>query len=112
MIQGLLIWLITLLASLWIVNRMQQRHKQLDRRLMIVLFFYHSLLALTYYLYALSNPSDSHNYYDRAAFQFQDADWLANFGTGTDFIEFISFFLVNKLAFTYESSMAFFAWLG
>ena len=112
MIQGLIIWLLTLLISYLLVGRIQQRHKQLDRRLMMVLFFYHYLLALTYYLYALSNPSDSHNYFNKSVIKAYGENWFDYFGTGTKFIDFISYSLVNHLGFTYESEMVFFAWMG
>jgi hypothetical protein len=112
MIQGIIIWLLTLLASFILVGRIQQRHKKLDRRFMMILFFYHSLLALTYYLYALFNPSDSHNYFQKAVVKIYGEDWLSYFGTSTRFIDFISFFLVNNLGFTYESAMVLFSWMG
>jgi hypothetical protein len=112
MIQGLIIWVITLLLSYLLVDRIQRRHPALDRRLMIVLFFYHSLLALTYYLYALFNPSDSHHYFDKVVLRIYGENWFDYFGTGTRFIDFISFFLINALGFSYEGAMVLFAWMG
>lgn len=112
MIQGIIIWLVTLLLSYFIIGGLQSRYKQLDRRLMVILFFYHSLLALTYYLYALANPSDSKNYYNKALMMFKGENWFDYYGISTAFIDFISFFLINRLGFNYEASMAFFSWLG
>lgn len=112
MIQGVIIWLLTLLISYFLVGVLQQRHKLLDRRFMIMLFFYHTLLSITYYLYAVFNPSDSKAYYAKALAKFQGDNLLDYFGISTKFIEFIAFFLVQKLGFTYESCMMFFAWLG
>jgi hypothetical protein len=94
------------------VGRIQQRHKKLDRRFMVILFFYHSLLSLAYYLYALFNPSDSRGYFARAIVKVNGEEWLSYFGTSTKFIEFISFSLVNYLGFTYESEMVLFSWMG
>jgi hypothetical protein len=112
MILGLFIWLITLVGTYVLVNAIHKKHRQLDRGLMIVLFFYHSLLALVYYVYALFNPSDSHNYYDKVVAKVYGEGLFNYFGTSTHFIDFISYFLVNNLGFTYEAEMALFAWMG
>jgi hypothetical protein len=79
---------------------------------MITLFFYHTLLAFAYYMYALFNPSDSGNYFLKALAKAKGDNWLDYFGISTQFIDFMAFFLVDKLGFTYESCMAFFSWLG
>src|SRR5688572_27329468 len=112
MIQGIIIWLLTLLASYLLVDRIGQRHRNLDRRLMLGLFFYHSLMTVIYYLYALFNPSDSHNYFHKAVYKIYGENLFDYFGTSTKFIDFISFFLVNNLGFTYEAEMVLFAWAG
>jgi hypothetical protein len=112
MVQGIIIWLVTLLLSYPIIGALQQRYPRLDRSLMVVLFFYHSLLALAYYGYVLFNPSDSKNYFTRALMMVKGENWFDYYGVSTAFIEFISFFLVNYLGFNYEASMAFFSWLG
>lgn len=112
MIQGLIIWLLTLLVSYFLIGVLKQRHQVLNRRFMITLFFYHTLLAIAYYLYALSNPSDSINYFYKAIAKVKGDNWLDYFGISTQFIDFISYFLVNRLGFTYEACMAFFSWLG
>lgn len=83
-----------------------------DRRFISVLYLYHILLAIVYYIYATFNPSDSKAYFRKAIVQYKGSIWFDYFGTSTDFVEFIAFGLVNKLAFTYESCMVFFAWLG
>jgi len=110
--QGLLVWLVTLLLSYFIIGSVQQRHRRLDRRFLTILFFYHSLLAITYYLYALFNASDSVGYFLRALNKTKGDEWFNYFGISTAFIDFISFFLINRVGFTYEASMAFFSWLG
>jgi hypothetical protein len=112
MLQAVVLWLFTLMASYFIVGLLEQRFKGVDRRFTNSLFFYHSLLTIAYYLYALFNPSDSHNYYQAVASQFKGSNWFDYFGTSTDFVEFIAFFLVNNLGFSYESCMILFAWLG
>jgi hypothetical protein len=112
MILGLFVWFITLLLSYWLVGSLQQRYPMLDRRLMIILFFYHSLLAVAYYLYAQFNPSDSNNYFDKAVSKLYGDSLFDYWGTSTRFIDFISFFLTQYLGFTYEASMALFSYSG
>jgi hypothetical protein len=112
MVQGIIIWLLTLLLSYFIVGGLKQRHKGLNQRFMMILFFYHTLLALAYYLYALSNPSDSVVYYFKAVNKINGERWLDYFGLSTQFINFIGFFFVNILGFTYESTMVVFSWFG
>jgi hypothetical protein len=112
MIQGFLIWLLTSLITYFIIGILKNRNVGLDRRLMMTLFFFHSFMAVTYYIYAVFNPSDSRYYYGKAVAKLYGDNWFDYFGTSTKFVDFISFFLVNRLGFTYESSMMFFAWLG
>lgn len=112
MVQGIIIWLVTLLLTYFVVGVIQQRHPGLNRGFMIMLFLYHTLLAIAYYLYALFNTSDSINYYYKALSKGLGDNLFAYYGLSTQFIEFISFFLVNNLGFTYESCMAFYSWFG
>ena len=111
MVMGLLIWLITLLLSYWIVGFFHREFSERDRRWMIVFFLYHSLLASAYYLYALFNPSDSKGYYSKAVNEAFGPNWFDYYGISTKFIDFITFFLANRLGFTYEACMVFFSWL-
>lgn len=112
MIQAVIIWLVTLLVTYFIVGAMQQRHQSLNRKFMINLFLYHTLLTIVYYMYALFNNSDSINYYYKATIKSFGDNLFNYFGISTKFIDFLSFFLVNHLGFTYESSMIFFSWFG
>jgi hypothetical protein len=112
MIQGALVWLITLLLSYFIIGLVAQRIQGFRRRLMMILFFYHTLLAIAYYMYALFNPSDSKAYYAKVLAKYAGDDWFNYFGLSTKFIEFINFFLVNRLGFTYEACMMLFSWFG
>lgn len=112
MFQGIIIWIFTLLLTYLVVGLIEQKHTTLNRRFLLVLFFYHSLLAVTYYLYALSNPSDSVAFFTRVSVKAFGNNWFDYFGVGTQFIYFISYTLVNHLGFTYESCMVFFSWLG
>ncbi|GIV35633.1 MAG: hypothetical protein KatS3mg032_0012 [Cyclobacteriaceae bacterium] len=91
---------------------MLQRHAGVSKRVLLLLFFYHSLLALVYYVYALSNPSDSKAYFYKASVKYLGDNWLDYYGVSTAFIDFLSFFVVNRLGLNYEGAMALFAWLG
>ncbi len=112
MVQGIIIWLLTLLLSYILIGFVEQRFSGVDRKFTLTLFFFHSGLALCYYLYALYNPSDSLGYFRGATLMNKGENWFDYFGISTQFIEFISFFLVNKLGFTYEACMATFSWFG
>lgn len=89
-----------------------QRYPKLNRSFLITLFFYHTLLALAYYVYAQFNPSDSKSYYTNALAHVFGESLFETYGISTAFINFIAYFLVNDLGFTYESCMVFFSWLG
>ncbi len=112
MLQGIIIWLLTLLLTYIIVGTLKQQHPSLNKRFVVSLFFYHTLLAVAYYLYAASNPSDSVGYFGRAYNQYLGDELFTYFGISTKFIEFISYFLIHYLGFTYESSMMLFSWFG
>lgn len=112
MAQGLIIWLVTFLISYFIIGAISQRFATVQRRLMVVLFLYHSAMAVAYYWYALLNPSDSKGYFSKVLIKYAGDDWFNYFGVSTKFIEFIAFFLVNRLGFTYESTMVVFSWFG
>lgn len=112
MVQGVIIWLLTLLLSYLFIGAISQRHPRLNKRFLLILFLYHSVLAVAYYGYALNNPSDSKGYFFKASTKFNGDDWFDYFGVSTAFIDFISFFLVNRLGLNYEGCMAFFSWLG
>jgi hypothetical protein len=112
MILGFFIWLVTLLLSYFITGNLAQSNPRLNRRFMLLLFFYHSLLAIAYYVYALSNPSDSWGYYGRVVTLSRGPDWIDYYGVSTTFIEFVNYVLVHWLGFTFEASMVFFSWLG
>ena len=112
MIQGITIWLVTLLLTYFVIGVLEQRHKGLSRGFMTGLFFYHTALSIAYYVYALYNPSDSRAYFNKATVKIYGDNWFDYFGIGTRFIDFISFFFVDTLGFTYESCMAVFSWFG
>ncbi len=76
---------------------------------MNLLYLYHLVFFGIYYWYASVSLSDSHTYY-RFLTEYE-GNWLAMFGTDTNFIHFISypFYL---LGFSYEMMMLLFSWFG
>lgn len=90
--------------------KLKNRYTFLSNFKMNVLFFYHLLFGLVYYLYALSNPSDSKRYF-RVPSESNKA-WIDFFGTETTFIDFISYPFINFMGFSYEMMMLLFTWIG
>lgn len=93
-----------------ILNKLDKEYSFFSKRKMNLLFFYHLIFGGAYYIYALSNPSDSIGYFNRPD-NFQ-GKWLELFGTETTFIDFISYPFINYLGFTYEMMMLLFTWVG
>ncbi|MBL0744019.1 hypothetical protein [Chryseolinea lacunae] len=91
---------------------MKKRYPFLDADLLRRLFYYHTLLAFVYYLYALFNPSDSNFYYEKVVNDFRGDTWFSFYGTSTRFIEFVGYPFIKYLGFSYEASMALFAFFG
>jgi hypothetical protein len=112
MAQGILLWLVSLLLGYFIIGWLSQQFNFVNRRYIVILFLYHSLLAVTYYLYALFNPSDSKAYYRKVIENFRGPDWGSFYGTSTTFIEFVGYPFIKNMGFTYESIMVLFSFLG
>jgi len=112
MLQSFFVWIVTLMIGWLVINFVTARHKHLNRGFLFILFFYHSALAITYYLYAVFNPSDSHLYYKIVSEKLGGVLWSDYFGAGTDFVEFLLYPFVHFFGFTYESSMIVFAFFG
>lgn len=79
-------------------------------RLMENLYWFHILFAIIYYAYAQFNASDSIAYYARPQTAYES--WFDAYQTGTPFIDFVSYPLINYLKFSYEMMMVLFAWMG
>jgi len=93
-----------------ILKKLEREYSFFSKRKMNLLFLYHLIFGGVYYIYALSNPSDSKAYYSRTD-NFKGS-WFELFGTETTFIDFISYPFVNYLGFSYEMMMLLFAWVG
>ncbi|GHA30324.1 hypothetical protein GCM10007103_09590 [Salinimicrobium marinum] len=106
---------IFLALVLYLVNQsifgfFKNRHKFFSVSLMNQLYFYHLIFWLTYYIYALNNPSDSKNYYRNT--RAYTGEWLDLYGTSTTFIDFIAYPFTNWMDLPYVVVMVIFAWIG
>lgn len=112
MVQGIIIWFVTLLLSYLLVSWLAQQFKFITRRFLIILFAYHSLLAIAYYTYATFNVSDSKAYYRKVIMDHRGPDWGSFYGTSTSFVEFVGYPFIKYMGFTYESAMVIFSFFG
>ncbi len=110
MIGGILLILFLALINQAIFSGFEKKHRFFSRKMMNQLYVYHVFFILVYYTYAQFNPSDSKKYFTRP--QYTGWSWLDYFGTGTTFIDFISYPFVNYFYFSYEMMMVLFGWFG
>lgn len=89
---------------------LKKQHVFFSEKLTNILFFYHLLFGVFYYIYAIFNPSDSKRYFSVP--QEAGKTWLDFFGTETTFIDFITYPFINGLGFSYEMMMLLFTWIG
>ncbi len=80
--------------------------------LTIYVYVVHIFLSIAYYLYALSNPSDSLAYYRKVLRHYRGDYWGDFYGTSTTFIEFVGYPFIHYLDFHYEDMMVLFSFLG
>jgi hypothetical protein len=112
MLGGILLILLTGIASFAIIDSLKKRFSFIDQSLLKKLFFYHILLFFAYYGYVLFNPSDSLFYYQKVLRDFRGETWWDFYGTSTTFIEFVGYPFIRYLGFSYEAIMVLFAWFG
>lgn len=110
MFGGFVLIIICLIINQGLFSSMSKRHSFFSKKLMNGLYLYHLLFFGVYYVYALVNRSDSHNYFSRP--QWAGRDWFSFFGTSTTFIDFISYPFINYFNFSYEMMMVLYAWFG
>lgn len=110
MIGGIILLVLLFVITLPVLQRMKRKHTWFSPKLMRGLYWYHMLFASVYYIFALSNPSDSVGYFERPQTHYDT--WFSAFNTGTPFIDFLGYPFINYLHFSYEMMMVMFAWLG
>ena len=94
----ILIFLTTVLAS-GFINRLKRKYPFVNKQVLTRLFYYHLVLAIVYYIYALYNPSDSNAYYYKVNIFLRGKEWFDFYGTSTVFIEFLGYPLIHFFYF-------------
>ncbi len=112
MLGGILVIILSGVVSFVIIARLKNRYPFIEASILRKLFFFHLLLTLAYYGYALFNPSDSKFYYLKVSTNFRGDNWFDFYGTSTKFVEFIGYPFVNFFGFSYEATMVLFSFLG
>lgn len=111
MLAGLLIFIFCLIITYLLIGRLKKAYPFIDESTLIWLFFYHYVLWVAYYTYAIFNPSDSQRYYNDVTIYVRN-NWLDYFGTSTTFIDFLAYPFAHYLNLNYESMMVLFAFIG
>lgn len=109
MIGALLLAILLYVITQPLLGVLKKKHPFIDLGLLRNLYFYHFAFWLIYYLYSLSNSSDSRTYFKNTTLY---AEWLNALTTGTKFIHFTGYPFVNYLGFNYEMMMVLFSWFG
>lgn len=112
MFGGILITTLAGFVSFLLIDQLKRQYPFVNAPLLKRLYFYHILLTLAYYIYALFNPSDSKAYYQKVLTDFRGQTWEDFYGTSTKFIEFIGYPMVKYFGFSYEATMAVFSFFG
>ena len=112
MLGGILIILITGIASFVLIDTLKARYAFINAGQLKQLFFYHTLLFFAYYTYTVFNRSDSSFYYEKVLEDFRGENWMDFYGTSTTFIEFVGYPFIRYMGFSYEAIMALFSWFG
>ncbi len=76
------------------------------------LFLYHTFFSLVYYIWSLSNNSDSKAYFRDTINNRRGETWLEIYDFGTPFIEFMAYPFVHGLGFSYTATMFLFGYFG
>jgi hypothetical protein len=114
MLGGLLILFITGAISFAVIAALKRQGLMgnTDEGILQRLFFYHALLTVAYYLYAIASGSDSEFYYRKVMINYRGDTWGDFYGTSTMFIEFIGYPFIKFFSFSYEAVMALFSFFG
>lgn len=93
-----------------VIDSLRRTRPFIDKDLLIRLFWFHAVMSCAYYLYVSVNRSDSVMYFHRSANEYNS--WGEAYRTGTKFIDFIAYPLVNYLGFNYAMLMVLFSLFG
>jgi hypothetical protein len=110
---GAIILLLTASVIVFVITRrIGARYPNVNVKFLRVLYLYHLLLSVAYYVYVMFNPSDSKAYFNKVVGDFRGDTWFSFYGTSTTFIEFLGYPFIKYLGFTYESMMVIFSVIG
>jgi len=107
--MDLIFVLFILIVNQLFLNRIAKKYSFLSKKILLRLFFYHLFFFVVYLIYAISNGSDSLEYYKEAIII--GTDWDIISFTGTQFIDNFSAFFVQT-GISYPVVMFLFAWFG
>jgi len=108
-----IVFFIIVISAGFVINRiMKWQFPAIQVIVLDLLFIFHLFVSFGYYLYALSNNSDSHSYYNKVLLQVRGESWGDYFATGTSFIEFVAWPFIQIFNLRYESLMLLFAFFG
>ncbi len=109
-LQFIFLFVALFLITKQIFKRFETKYSFFSKDLMWCTYVYHLLFGLIYYLYALSNPSDSKKYFSKTFGTLKN--WGETFGTETTFVRFFSYPFIKYFHFNYEMMMLLFTWIG
>jgi len=104
-----LVILLILLFNSFFIKSFASTFKINSANYLWVLFALHFVLTIAYLIYTLNARSDSFSYYNKTA---STEDWFSLFESGTKFVGFVAWPLINGLNLTYISVMIIFSFLG
>ena len=111
MLYGFAIFIILFVITHPLADAFASRFRNVNASVLKALFYYHFVIWVVYYVYALNNPSDSNKYYEIVSLQAGES-WFSFYGVSTTFIYFTAYPLVNFFGFSYEACMVLFAYFG
>lgn len=106
--EAILVFIFLCVAAYFQIRRWVNRHHTDNAGFLWGLFFFHFLLMGIYLSYAFATVSDSFEYFRVAK---STEDWGSLWGTGTSFINFITWPLA-QLGFSYASITFLYSYLG
>ena len=113
MTTAIFLFIFLTVLSLWLAQRLSESHPGTKLSIFKGLVFYHIILSVVYYLYALVNNSDSWYYHHKVETNWLGAtSWWDYYGVSTTFIEFLGYPFIIFFGFSYEAMMILFAWFG
>ncbi len=108
-IDFIIVFVLLFVINRMLLNSIAKKHAFFDKSLMNKLYWYHFVFLIIYFLYGLSNNTDSYHYYYVSS-TLGDT-WIEKFATGTIFINCLAAPFV-QLGLSYVSMMMIFSWMG